>query len=190
MLRPLDTATRETKRLDGLWAFAPDSASRGHPERWWGSPLADARRIPVPASYNDQFVEDSVRGYVGDVWYQRSVFVPSGWDGGRIVLRFDSATHRAGVWVDDTLVAEHEGGYTPFEADITTFVRPGAEVRITAVVNNELSWESIPPGVIHETSTGIRRQRYYHDFFNYAGLHRSVWLYSTPFGARATTHRP
>ncbi len=27
---------------------------------------------------------------------------------------------------------------------------------------------------------GERRQRQYHDFFNYAGLHRSVWLYSTP----------
>ena len=27
---------------------------------------------------------------------------------------------------------------------------------------------------------GSRRQRQYHDFFNYAGLHRPVWLYSTP----------
>ena len=27
---------------------------------------------------------------------------------------------------------------------------------------------------------GRRRQTYFHDFYNYAGLARSVWLYSTP----------
>jgi hypothetical protein len=32
---------------------------------------------------------------VGDVWYQRKVFVPRGWAGQRVVLRFDAATHRA-----------------------------------------------------------------------------------------------
>ena len=84
------------------------------------------------------------------------------------MLRFDAATHRAVVWVDETQVAEHEGGYTPFEADITDLVEPGGEIRITAVVNNVLSWHSIPPGYVEETPDG-RRQRYFHDFFNYAG---------------------
>ncbi len=84
------------------------------------------------------------------------------------------------MWVGDVAVAEHEGGYTPFEADLTHLVAPGQELRITVVVNNELTWESIPPGIVEVTDDGSRRQRYYHDFFNYAGLHRSVWLHSTP----------
>ena len=46
-------------------------------------------------------------------------------------------------------------------------------------MNNVLSWQSIPPGVVEDTPDGPR-QRYFHDFFNYAGLHRSVWLYATP----------
>ena len=46
------------------------------------------------------------------------------------------------------------------------------------VVNNTLSFQSIPPGVIEDTTDGPR-QRYFHDFFNYAGLHRSVWLSAT-----------
>jgi beta-glucuronidase len=83
------------------------------------------------------------------------------------------------VWVDEVQVAEHEGGYTPFEADITHLAMPGAELRVTVVVNNELSWQSIPPGVIKDSPEG-RKQQYFHDFFNYAGLHRTVWLYSTP----------
>jgi beta-glucuronidase len=120
------------------------------------------------------------RDHVGDVWYQRIVRVPRGWDGQRIVLRFDAATHRATAWVGDTRVVEHEGGYTPFEADVTELVRAGEETRVTVVVNNELSWTSIPPGVVQELDDGRRAQQYFHDFFNYAGLHRSVWLHTTP----------
>jgi beta-glucuronidase len=84
------------------------------------------------------------------------------------------------VWVGDTQVVEHEGGYTPFEADVTEHVRPGEEARVTVVVNNELSWTSIPPGFVQELDDGRRVQQYFHDFFNYAGLHRSVWLHATP----------
>jgi hypothetical protein len=47
--------------------------------------------------------------HIGDVWYQWVIRVPRGWDGERIVLRLDAATHRAVVWVGDTQVAEHEG---------------------------------------------------------------------------------
>ncbi|TMD69472.1 MAG: beta-glucuronidase, partial [Chloroflexi bacterium] len=63
--------------------------------------------------------------------------------------------------------------------DVTDVVEPGAENRVTVVVNNVLTWQSIPPGYVEETPEG-RRQFYFHDFFNYAGLHRAVWLYTTP----------
>jgi beta-glucuronidase len=135
--------------------------------------------MAVPASFNDIAADPAVRDYFGDVWYQTTVRVPRGWDGERVVLHFESATHRATVWVDDAEVMSHEGGYTPFEADVTDHARAGREIRVTALVNNTLSFQSIPPGVIEDTPAGPR-QRYWHDFFNYAGLHRTVWLYSTP----------
>ena len=136
--------------------------------------------MPVPSSFNDVLVDPQVHDHVGDVWYQRTVIIPRGWAGQRVVLRFDAATHRATAWIGDTCVGEHEGGYTPFEVDVTEFVVPGEESRLTVVVNNELTWESIPPGIVEVLPDGSRRQRQYHDFFNYAGLHRSVWLYTTP----------
>nr|MDQ3822233.1 beta-glucuronidase [Actinomycetota bacterium] len=179
MLTPRETPTRERKSLDGLWRFALDRSAQGRTGSWWRQLLAGAREIPVPASYNDLFADAEAHDHVGDVWYQTVARIPERWRGERIVLRFDSATHRAVVWVDDTQIAEHEGGYTPFEADITEIVEPGSEIRVTAVVDNTLSWQSIPPGYVEETPDG-RRQRYFHDFFNYAGLHRSVWLYTTP----------
>jgi beta-glucuronidase len=175
VLRPQDTPTRERKSLAGLWRFRLDAGGVGRERGWWRAPLADADDMPVPASYNDVLADPAVRDHVGDAWYQTVVRVPRGWAGERVVLRFDSATHRAVVWVDDVEVARHEGGYTPFEADVTEHVRPGEEVQLTVVVDNRLTWRSIPPGIVENG-----RQTYFHDFFNYAGLHRPVWLYSTP----------
>jgi beta-galactosidase/beta-glucuronidase len=59
-------------------------------------------------------------------------------------------------------------------------VRAGEEARVTIVVNTELHWDSIPPGFVQELEDGRLLQQYFHDFFNYAGLHRSVWLHATP----------
>jgi beta-glucuronidase len=178
MLRPQDTATRERKSLTGLWRFRLDGAGEGRSAEWFRRPLTDAREMAVPASFNDIAADAAVRNYFGDVWYQTTVRVPRGWDSQRIVLHFESATHRAAVWVNDAEVVSHEGGYTPFEAEVTEHVQAGDEARITVVVNNTLSFQTIPPGVIEDTPDG-KRQIYWHDFFNYAGLHRPVWLYAT-----------
>jgi beta-glucuronidase len=175
MLRPQDGPTRERKSLNGLWRFRLDPAGEGREQGWWRTPLAEGRDMPVPASYNDVYADAAVRDHVGDAWYQTTARVPRGWAGQRVVLRFDAATHRAVVWMGNTEVARHEGGYTPFEVDVTEHARAGEELRITVVVDNRLTWRSVPPGIVENG-----RQTYFHDFFNYAGLHRSVWLYSTP----------
>ena len=182
MLRPKDTGTRECKSLNGLWSFTVDRAGVGRAEEWWRAALPGRVEAPVPSSYNDLFADAAVRDHVGDAWYQTVARIPSRWAGERVILRFDSATHRAVAWVGETEVVRHEGGYTPFEADITEAVEFGAENRVTVVVDNTLTWQSIPPGTVKETPEG-RKQSYFHDFFNYAGLHRSVWL-----GTRPETH--
>jgi beta-glucuronidase len=179
VLAPKDTETRERRSLDGLWRFMLDSGEIGRREQWWESLPATATDMPVPASYNDILPDAAVRDHVGDAWYETTFRVPWGWAGQRIVLRFGSATHRAEVWVNGEAVASHEGGYTPFEADITSLAAPGRESRVTVAVSNVLTWQSIPPGYLEQTSSGWQ-QRYFHDFFNYAGLHRHVWLAATP----------
>ncbi|MHC5257663.1 beta-glucuronidase [Streptomyces sp. UC4497] len=177
MLKPRPTATRELVNLDGLWKFALDTAVGPRP---WTRPLDTPLEAAVPASYNDQFTDSSIRDHVGWVWYQRTVRVPRGWSDRRTVLRIDAATHEGKVYVDDALVAEHVGGYTPFEADITEHAAAGEEFRLSVGVNNELTNTTLPPGTITVTPDGRRKQQYHHDFYNYAGLARSVWLYGVP----------
>lgn len=180
MLKPQNSSTRELINLDGLYLFKVDGHRSGMHSGWQNAKLDTDLEMGVPASYNDVFTDMAIRDHVGYVWYQREVRVPRGWAGERVHVRLESATHSGTVFVDGTLVAEHAGGYTPFEADITEHVRPGETFRLTIAVNNELTQATIPPGSISVTEDGRRQQRYLHDFYNYAGLHRSVWLYSTP----------
>lgn len=180
MLRPQDTSTRETKSLDGMWDFRIDRTGVGRDENWQDATLPDGRPMAVPASYNDLVLDKDDREHFGDLWYATRVRVPRGWSGQRISLYVEAATHRATVWVNGVEVGSHEGGYLPFELDITDAVAPGDEARVTVCVNNTLSFQSIPPGVVEPDLAGIPRQRWFHDFYNYAGLHRSVWLTATP----------
>jgi beta-glucuronidase len=179
MLRPVVTRSRDLASLDGVWRFAVDTGARGLVDEWWAAALPGRAEIAVPASYNDLFPDAAVREHVGDVWYQREVVVSPRWDGRRVVLRFDSVTHEAQVWWNDQEVVSHVGGYTPFEVDLTAVATPGEVARLTVRVNNELSMSTVPPGIVDEVGDRSR-QRYFHDFFNYSGVHRSVWLYSTP----------
>lgn len=177
MLKPQASPTRELVNLDGVWRFGIDSRL---PETPWTGRLDTPLEAAVPASYNDLFTDPEIRGHVGWVYYQREVRVPRGWTDDRILLRFDAATHAARVYVDETLAGGHVGGYTPFDVDITDRVEPGGSFRLTVAVSGDLSNETIPPGRIEVGVDGRRTQTYFHDFFNYAGLARSVWLHSIP----------
>ncbi|KAE8360404.1 glycoside hydrolase superfamily [Aspergillus caelatus] len=179
MLKPQQTTTRDLISLDGLWAFA--LASDDNSTQPWTGPLDTHLECPVPASYNDIFVDSKIHDHVGWVYYQRDVIVPKGWSEERYLVRSEAATHHGRIYVNGQLVADHVGGYTPFEADITDLVAAGEQFRLTIAVNNELTYQTIPPGKVEVLeATGKKVQTYQHDFYNYAGLARSVWLYSVP----------
>lgn len=185
MLYPQENETREAKDLSGIWKFKIDQADTGHRDRWFATPLTDVMPMAVPASYNDITPEAGIRDHIGYVWYERNFFVPARWQGRHIALRFGSADHNAEVWVNGEKVAEHRGGFLPFEAEISSVVEWGGENRVTVAVSNVLTWDSLPPGFIKSYAddnhpNGYRTQEYQFDFFNYSGLHRPVFLTAKP----------
>lgn len=180
MLRPQSNQCRELVNLDGIWDFKVDFKDEGISQKWWNQKLDTKLDIAVPASYNDLFTDVAIREHVGWVWYQKEVRVPRGWSDERVHVRVDSATHEGIVYINGAEVARHVGGYMPFSADITEHVKAGESFRLTIAVNNVLTNETIPPGEVITLDTGRKQQTYLHDFFNYSGLHRSVWLFSTP----------
>jgi len=179
MLKPQSTASRELVSLDGLWNF---DLVRNVPkdDQEWAASLSPKTQVPVPASYNDIFLDPEIRNHVGWARYQRQVRIPQGWTGRRYFVRCDAATHRGKVFINEKETIDHSGGYTPFDVEVTQLVKAGEDFRLTIAVSNELTNETIPPGKIQTLSDGRKKQTYLHDFFNYSGLARSVWLYSLP----------
>ncbi|XP_054289070.1 beta-glucuronidase isoform X2 [Macrosteles quadrilineatus] len=188
VLYPRASENRDVKSLDGFWHFKLDSMDQeGLKEQWFDkdiSQMPGATLMPVPSSYNDITTLASVRDHVGMVWYQRTFYIPQFWkQDQRVWLRFGSAHYYAQVWVNSKKVFEHEIGHLPFQGEITDVVNFGGENNITVAVDNVLSSTTIPQGNLHviNTTNGPKTfQQYSFDFFNYAGIHRPVYLYTTP----------
>nr|XP_057943998.1 beta-glucuronidase [Doryrhamphus excisus] len=197
MLFPRESSSREVKDLSGLWSFRADMSpnrNQGFERAWYKRRLTETGPVidmPVPASFNDITQDPKLRDFIGWVWYEKEMVVPARWladEGIRIVLRVGSAHYYSVLWVNGVKVTEHVGGHLPFEADISGVLRddPTTPSRITIAVNNTLTLETLPPGTIQylNDSTmypeGFFVQNINFDFFNYAGIHRPVLLYTTP----------
>jgi beta-glucuronidase len=183
MLKPQLNPARQLVSLDGIWEFKVDFNNEGFNQNWAASKLDTDLDIAVPASYNELYPHREIREHVGWVWYQRELLVPKGFAGQRYFVRLGAATHEGVVYLNGKELVRHVGGYMPFEAEITDLVAPGETALLTIAVSNVLTNETIPPGEVQVLKTGRKEQYYYHDFFNYAGLARSVSLYSTPKSA-------
>lgn len=179
-LYPRMTRTRRIQDLCGSWDFAFDPDGKGETAGWPVHGLPDPVSVPVPASFNDLFTGKEAHDYCGDFWYARQVFVPGEWCDRSLDLRFDAATHRATVFVNGVRITSHEGGFTPFVANINEVVRPNDYNYVAVRVNNELSEETLPCGTTLKLRDGTPVCGPYFDFFNYAGLQRPVRLLATP----------
>lgn len=189
LLYPHESETREVMSLDGMWNFAmsdPNNPSEGVQEKWFLKELwqsANITSIPVPASYNDLDQFAKTRDHVGTVWYERTFYVPNYWREQRVWLRFASVHYIATVWINGKHVVEHTFGHLPFEVDITNQLNFASENRVTVLCDNTLTPTSVPQGEVLEQVNddgNVLVQKYAFDFFNYAGIHRSVHLYTTP----------
>ena len=181
MLYPIVTESRQLIDLNGIWKFKLDK-EYGLTEEWRKSPLKNTIEMAVPASYNDLVENQEIRDHVGWVWYERNFIVPKFLTNERIVLRFGSVTHEAKVYLNGELLVEHKGGFTPFEAEINNLLVQG-ENRLTVAVNNIIDESTLPVGLVKEVEVNGKRvvkNLVNFDFFNYAGIHRPVKIYTTP----------
>jgi beta-galactosidase/beta-glucuronidase len=151
--------------LNGPWRFAFDDSLR------WKKPAdvaAWTHTIEVP------FAPESERSGIHDTgfhpccWYERDIELdrtrlPPGC--GRVLLHFGAVDYHARVWVNDISVVEHEGGHTPFYADITDALVPGSRQRITVRAEDDphdlekprgkQDWQLEPHAIWYPRTTGI-----------------------------------
>ncbi|MFB9329189.1 glycoside hydrolase family 2 protein [Paenibacillus aurantiacus] len=109
--------------LNGTWEFEFDDARAGNREGWHDRKTPFSRTIQVPFSFESELSGIGDPGFHDVVWYRRKLEVPAHYAGKRVVLHFGAVDYEAQVWVNGRLVASHEGGHTPFQADITDALR-------------------------------------------------------------------
>jgi beta-galactosidase/beta-glucuronidase len=153
--------------LAGEWEFAFDDSDAGRREGWAERGLAAPRPIVVP------FPPESPASGVCDpgphrvLWYRRAVapgeVVAAGHGAGRrLLLHFGAVDYRADVWIDGQHVAAHEGGHTPFTAEVPD---PSAGFSIVVRVEDDphdltqprgkQDWETPPHAVWYQRTSGI-----------------------------------
>jgi beta-galactosidase/beta-glucuronidase len=150
--------------LNGRWDFEYDDKNVGLAEDWGSSPRKFSRTILVP------FAPETKLSGIGDttfhptVWYRRSVTIPPGWNGRRVLLHFGAVDYQAQVWLNGRSLGSHEGGNVPFRFDITSNLKPGANTLVVRaedpptdryIPRGKQYWEPKSRGIFYTRTTGI-----------------------------------
>jgi len=119
-------------------------------------------QLHVPGDWNTQ--RDSLLLYEGSVWYKRS-FDCAKSPKKRVFVHFGAANYMAYVYLNGEELGQHEGGFTPFDFEITDRVRPEGNFLVLRV-NNMRGKDQVPT-----VNT---------DWWNYGGITRPVTLVEVP----------
>ncbi|HWW74482.1 MAG TPA: hypothetical protein VNZ44_03750, partial [Pyrinomonadaceae bacterium] len=119
-------------------------------------------QLSVPGDWNTQ--DARLLFYEGTVWYKKS-FDYRRKPGTRLFVHFGAANYEAIVYLNGEKVGRHEGGFTPFDFEVTNLVKD-ADNFLVVKVDNKRRRDAVPT-----LNT---------DWWNYGGLTREVTLIEVP----------
>lgn len=108
--------------LNGTWNFTFDEAiakNAVEQNRMNGFDL----KIQVPFGWGSKL--SGVENKADKGYYGRSATIPESWKGKRIYLIVGASEWETKAWINGTLLGEHQGGYTPFEFELTEYIEFG-----------------------------------------------------------------
>jgi beta-galactosidase/beta-glucuronidase len=146
--------------LDGTWEFAIDRDGA------WSDPEQvgwDARiRVPFAPETRASGIGDT--SFFQACWYRRTFAIAPLASEERLLLHFGAVDHAASVWVNGIPVARHEGGYTPFSADVTAALREGEQTIVVRAQDDphdlgkprgKQDWQLEPHSIWYPRTSGI-----------------------------------
>jgi beta-glucuronidase len=177
-----NTDARKTTSLDGDWKMIVDpyesgfydyryqpsangyfkNAKPGNKTELIEYDFDKSPSLKVPGDWNTQ--SDQLFFYEGTVWYKKS-FDYQRRGNTRLFVYFGAANYFADVYLNGEKIGQHEGGFTPFNFEITRLVRETGNF-LVAKVDNKRRRDAVPTLMT--------------DWWNYGGLTRNVKLIETP----------
>ena len=117
--------------------------------------------MEIPSDWNTK--NEKLLFYEGTVWF-RKVFNYKKIDDKSVFLYFAAVNYETLVSINGQYIGRHEGGFTPFNFNITDYIKNG-ENFIIIKVNNQRKIENVPTIIF--------------DWWNYGGITRDVYLVET-----------
>lgn len=163
--------------LNGTWQFALDPLKVGLAQGWNLPAFPDRTldKVQVPHCFS---ADDRYHEHTGTAWYFKEFEQPVLQAEGAVFLHFEAVFYKAAVWLNGEYVGAHEGGYTPFEWNITRFLKPGKNL-LSVQVNNEWDTTTIPGAKTVDSFYRANASQLY-AWMNYGGITRPVSLVVRP----------
>jgi beta-glucuronidase len=165
---------RKSRSLNGKWNAIVDLYDQGRKNKIYLNKKAEGKtdfyeysfenglRLNVPSDWNSQLPE--LKYYEGTIWCARKFDAPKN-QGERLFLYFGAVNYRSRIYLNGEQIGEHQGGFTPFQIEVTNLVK-ATDNFLAVEVNNARTADDIPALSF--------------DWWNYGGITRDVMLVSTP----------
>ena len=127
--------------LNGDWDFTTDPQREMKIESLQN---AEWRKAVVPLSLQAQF--EDLRDYQGVSWYKKTLSLEEIEPEKLYIIKFDAVDYLSRLFINNQFVGENEGGYTPFEFDITKYLKTGDNeivLRVLDPLNEETPTEGV-----------------------------------------------
>jgi hypothetical protein len=157
--------------LNGPWQFRFDKKNQGIDGKWFQAKVKFNETIMVPFPWGSDLSGVKDEADIG--WYARSIKIPQDWKGQRVALIIGACDWHTTAWLNGKKLGEHQGGYTPFEFDLTPLIRAGRQYRLV------LRADDTPHPFKLEGKQGYGRA---------AGIWQTVYLEARPKVALETVH--
>ena len=166
--------------LNGPWEYQTDRGQTGEQRGFQnGAPFSETITVP--------FCRESELSGIGDVdfcdsvWYRKTLILPEGWAGKRVLFHIGACDYYTKVWVNGQYMGDHTGGYVAFSFDITKALKEGENTLTVGV------WDHLR----NETQPGGKQSPRYESFGCFytrtTGIWQTTWLECVPTDYIAST---
>ncbi|SCC25674.1 beta-glucuronidase [Chitinophaga costaii] len=159
------------------WLFAIDPLRVGEAQQWYHTDFKsqDWDKVNLPHCFS---TDPRYFFYTGAAWYRQQLDLQDVPANRRLFLHFGAVFYKCKVYLNDQLVGGHEGGYTPFEVELTAKLNAGKNV-VAIWVDN--SWDTTTiPGARRGVEVDDPIANQVVPWINYGGITRECWLLSRP----------
>lgn len=171
--------------LNGQWSYEFDFSNSGQSRRLMNARQLD-NTITVPFCPESKLSGVNYTDFINQMWYQRSISIPSDWKGKKILLHFGAVNYHAEVFLDREHVGGHYGGNSSFSMDVTRQAKPGQTHNLVVYVTND-----VRSGLQTAGKQSNQVSSYACFYSRVTGIWQTVWMEAvSPYALKSAVTTP